>query len=217
MIIKDVSQRTDEWEFLRKGRITGTRLKDIDSSSKPRVMKELVSEAMELEDPKKILKLRNIWEVEFENPMDRGTRLEPYAIKIFEKASGKKVKSIGFIISEIHQGIASSPDGYIDNGLDDEAIEIKCPLLPTYWDYYIKGKVPTEYIKQIHQYFIVNPKLTTLHFVCFNPLAWQKPMFEVLVKREDLLDVEYLQKLELDVLEDVENKVTQIKNKINLK
>ena len=113
-----VNQRSPEWEQLRKTAITGSVLKNLMGT--PRARQEAIYEVIA-----ERLTVGVESDEEYENPMARGTRLEPDAIAEYEFLTGKKVERVGFCQSEENEAIAQSPDGYIANTNDTEAIEVK--------------------------------------------------------------------------------------------
>ena len=94
-------------------------------------------------------------EMDYENPMDRGTRLEPEAIKAFEFETGKSVEITGFCQNDENDHIAYSPDGIIS---DEEDVEIKCMGGKNHVKMWLKNEVPSDYRWQNVQAFIVNHK-----------------------------------------------------------
>ena len=104
----------EEWMLARKGKITGSRLKDIivkRGTGQKLGFYELIAERLAVAP-------------DTESPMERGTRLEPEAIERFEKETGKKVDASLVIWSrEDNENIALSPDGSIG---ETEAVECKC-------------------------------------------------------------------------------------------
>ena len=68
----NITQQTDEWFHLRKGKITGTALKGIMGTAKAKegVIYDLIAEKL------------SVGIGDDENPMDRGNRLEPEAIEV---------------------------------------------------------------------------------------------------------------------------------------
>lgn len=157
---KDVEQGSDEWHYARKGKITGTALKGIMGTPKARqdALYEFIAERL-------IVGLDD----EYENPMDRGTRLEPEAVAMFEFETGKMVERVGLFEHETNHDIANSPDGMIKDTDDAEAIEIKCLNGTKHVKMWLTGKIPDEYHWQCVQYFIVNEKLQKLYFVGYHP------------------------------------------------
>lgn len=156
-IHKDIEQGTDEWLHIRKGKITGTTLKGIMGT--PKARQDAIYEAI-------AERLTVGVDDEYENAMDRGTRLEPDAIAIFELETGKKVTRVGFCESDENEHITNSPDGLIG---DTEAVEVKCLGGKNYVKMWLTNEIPEEYYWQVVQYFVVNDKLEKLYFVGYNP------------------------------------------------
>ncbi len=194
----NIDQRTDEWHQLRKGKITGTTLKSILGTPKARqeALYEIVAERL------------TVGIDDEENAMERGNRLEPDAIAIFELETGKEVERTGFCEDDSNPMIANSPDGLIG---EDEAIEIKCPGGKNYVKMWLTNEVPDEYFWQVIQYFVVNEKLEKLYFVGYNPDIPVHPMHIIEVKREDIkLDIEKARTSQEQFLEEVDNILKEI-------
>lgn len=121
MQIKNVEQGTKEWHDSRLCKITGTRLKAVMGTTDARnsLIAELISE--EATEQAKIFTTTA--------EMERGNAEEVFAVKEFEKRTGKKVDKIGICIHDEHDWIAISPDGLIKDseGEYTEAVEVKCP------------------------------------------------------------------------------------------
>lgn len=153
--------RTDEgqeaWLDCRKGRVTGTRLKDLiqKRSSKPKKgFYEIIAERVAIP-------------ASGENPMDRGKRLEDIAIKRFEQETGKEVDvELVLITREDNENIAYSPDGTIG---ETETVEVKCLNSASHLEAWLTKEIPSEYEEQSIQPFCVNDKLQTLYFVFYDP------------------------------------------------
>ena len=148
----------DEWLAARRGKITGSRLRDIivkRGNGRKIGFYELIAERL------------GIPPEEDENPMERGLRLEKEALDRFSKTSGKKVKSeLVLWTREDNESIAVSPDGIIG---PSQAVEVKCLSSARHIQAYITGKIPDEYQDQVLQYFIVNDKLKILYVVFYDP------------------------------------------------
>src|SRR3990167_4377512 len=114
MITKTFESRED-WLAARRGKITGTRVKDLivkRGTGKKKAYYEIIAERLATEPDTE------------ETPMDRGTRLESEGIQKFIENTGKEVDtSLVMWEREDNSSIAISPDGFIGN---TEAIEIKC-------------------------------------------------------------------------------------------
>lgn len=172
----NIEQGTAEWHQIRKGKVTGTTLKAIMGTPKARqdAIFELIAERLTVGV-----------ETDYENPMDRGTRLEPDAIAIFELETGKTVERIGFAEDETNPMIANSPDGLIG---DDEAVEAKCMGGKNHVKMWLTNSIPDDYYWQVVQYFVVNPKLKKVHFIGYNPDIPQHPMHIIEVTREEVAE-----------------------------
>jgi len=168
----------------RKGKITGTRLKDIvvkRGTGQKIGFYEIIAER--LARP----------ESEYESAMERGHELEAEAIENFAKNAEKKVNTdLVFWTRDDNENIAISPDGVIG---DTEAVEVKCLSSSRHVEALITQEIPKEHRMQMLQYFIVNEKLDILYFVFYDPRLIVKQMFYITVKREDIEDeiAEYLE------------------------
>lgn len=180
------------WLEARRGKITGTRLKDLINKrggEKKLGFYELIAERIALPATD-------------EAAMDRGKRLEEEAIDRFAQETGKKVKNdLVMWFRDDNEDIAVSPDGMIGK---TEAVEAKCLSTARHLEALLTKKIPSEYEFQVLQYFIVNDKLNKLYFVFYDPRMPKKDLFWYEVtraeKKEDI--DEYLQ-LEREVLAEI--------------
>lgn len=204
MKIKNVEQRSPEWEQLRKTRITGTMVKNIMGT--PRARKEAFYEAI-------ANRLTIGVEEDYENAMDRGTRLEPDAIATFELETGKSVERVGFCESNDNEAIAMSPDGYVKDTNYTEAVEAKCMGGKNHVKLWLENEVPDEYYWQVVQYFVVNDELQTLYFIGYNPDIPAHPLHVIEVKRDVVLSSIEKSRIEQETfLEEVNVKLKEIIN-----
>ena len=142
----NILQGSTEWLHKRKGVVSGTVLKGIMGTPKARLeaFYEVLAERLTVGV-----------EEDYENAMDRGLRLEPEAISLFEFETGKKVERTGICESDENPQIGNSPDGLIG---DTEAIEVKCMGGKNHVKMWLTNEIPDEYVWQATQYFIVNEK-----------------------------------------------------------
>lgn len=120
-----------------------------------------------------------------ETPMDRGTRLQKFAIDQFTKETSKKVdESLVLWSRDDYESIAISPDGSIIG--EDSAIETKCLSSAKHLCAYLTNTIPDEYEFQKVQYFIVNDKLQKLYFAFYDPRIPVKSFFVIEFTREEL-------------------------------
>lgn len=162
------------WLEARRGKITGSRLKDI-------VVKRGNGEKIGFYE---ILAERLGLPATDESAMERGHELEPEAIERFESMTGKKVnKDLVIWQRDDDESIAISPDGYIGK---TEAVEVKCLSSARHLEAVIENTIPDEYHYQALQYFIVNDSLKTLYFVMYDPRLRVKDFHVITIKRDDV-------------------------------
>ncbi len=198
MIISKYETR-EEWLEARRGKITGSKLKDIvvkRGTGKKKGTYELIAEKIGVP-------------ADGENVMDRGNRLESEALARFEKETGKKLDtSLVLWQREDEPDIALSPDGMVvddeGNFSGEEAVESKCLNSASFLEAYITKKIPAEYDFQKLQYFITCDTLKKLHFAFYDDRISSVDFFIITINREDVADEieEYLayQKNEIEFI-----------------
>lgn len=189
----------DEWLAARRGKITGSRLKDLivkRGTGKKIGFYDLIAERLAIEP-------------DGENPMDRGIRLEEEAIEQFVEATGKEVDtSLVMWVRDDNPSIAVSPDGFIGKS---EAVEAKCLSSARHIEAYLTQQVPDEYEWQVLQYFIVNDDLERLYLAFYDPRLVTKQFFYLTIERESVAaDVEEYLTYQRNMLEEVEDIVTNL-------
>lgn len=190
----------EDWLAARRGKITGTRLKDIvvkRGTGRKIGFYELIAERLAIEPDGE------------ESPMERGLRLEEEAIARFVAETGKKVDTSLIILErDDNPNIAYSPDGLIGT---TEDVEVKCLGSARHIEAWLTKKVPDEYEFQVLQGFMVNDKLKKRHIVFYDPRIPVKDYFVIEVKREDVAEQidEYLA-YERAVLQEVNDIVNQL-------
>jgi hypothetical protein len=144
-----------------------------------------------------------------ESSMDRGTRLEPEAMEVFKKTTGKKIDtSLVIWMRDDNENIAISPDGF--KGVK-EAVEVKCLSSARHIEAWLTKKIPDEYLFQRLQYFIVNDKLETLYFAFYDPRLLAKPFFVIEVQRADVQqEVDQYLDYQKQTLEEVDRIVNEL-------
>lgn len=181
----------NEWLEARRGKITGTRLKDLINkrgNGRKKGFYEIIAEKVAVPH-------------DGENVLDRGHRLEVEAIERFEQETGKKVnKDLVIICRDDNEDIAYSPDGYIGQ---TETVEVKCLNSASHIEAWLTKQIPSEYEEQTIQPFIVNDKLKKLYFVFYDP-RMPKDFFYFEVNRKNVAEkvAEYFE-LEKQVLAEI--------------
>ena len=180
----------EEWLEARRGRITGTRVKDliVKRGTKPKIgFYEILAERIALPSSG-------------ESMMDRGKRLEEVAIELFAERTGKKVNTdLVLWHREDDENIAISPDGYIGA---TEAVEVKCLSSARHIEAFLTQEIPSEFEAQAMQYFVVNDSLKKLYFVFYDP-SMPKDLFWIEKERDDD-QVQYYLDLEREALKQIE-------------
>lgn len=114
--------------------------------------------------------------------MERGQRLEPEAVKYYEKVTGNKaVRALVMWAREDDQRITVSPDAWVGT---KGATEGKCPLAPKHVEALYCGGIPASsagYFEQVLQYFVVNEKLQWVDWFSYHPDF--PPELRIVIKR----------------------------------
>lgn len=172
----NMPQQSPEWLQKKKGVVSGTQAKGIMGTAKARqeALYDIVGETLKMGVT-----------TEYENPIDRGNRLEPEAVAAYEMETGLHTTKVGFAEHETNSRIGNSPDRFVG---DVGALEIKCPEHKNHIKYMLEKKVPDDYIWQVVQYFVVHEKLEWLDFMSYNPDLPSHPIFIIRVTRFELMD-----------------------------
>lgn len=175
MKVYHFEQRSKEWYDIRKGKVTGTRLKALMGKDWLSVVDEVVAEII----------TGQVEETYINQAMQWGIDNEPIAKVEYEKTIFSKVHEVGFCVSDKYKFLGVSPDGWVgSNG----GVEIKCPNSKTHQKYIRQDKLPTDYRPQIVDYFLVNEDLEWLDFVSFDPRNDYMPLFIKRVLKDELLE-----------------------------
>ena len=167
-IYKDVQQGSEQWHSLRNGRPTASQASRIITAAKGDYSKSAEAYALELiaemiapnEPPPFIGNFAT----------DRGNEMEPLARAAFEKETGHKLATIGFLTG-YQDIVGASPDALILS--DDEmdyigGLELKCPLRKQHVLNHAGGGLPDDYKQQIHWSLAVTG-LPRWHFYSWHP------------------------------------------------
>ena len=201
--MKITSYETEQdWLEARRGKITGTRLKDLivkRGTGKKLGFYELIAERLAIP-------------ADDENKMERGKRLECEALDRLEKETGLKfVRDLVIWTRDDNGSIAISPDGFTED-LTIGA-ETKCLGSAYHIKALLENKIPSEYWEQALQYFIVNDDLKELYFTFYDNRIVANDFLFFIVKREEVAEqiAEY-KELERKTLEEVDEIVLKLSN-----
>ncbi len=173
----------EQWMASRMGKITGSRAGDVvpkkTGTGKKIGFYELVAERLTVPETDGM--------VPSETPMERGTRLQSFAIDRFKRETGKAVdESLVLWSRDDCESIAVSPDGVMEEGR--EAIETKCLSSARHVEAYATNRVPDEYRHQVLQYFAVNDVLERLWLCFYDPRIACRDFFFLKIERADLFE-----------------------------
>ncbi len=200
-MITKIFEDRESWLAARRGKITGTRVKDLivkRGNGKKIGFYELIAERLAVEP-------------DSEDPMERGLRLEDEAIRRFSEKTGLEVDtSLVIWEREDNESIAISPDGFVGETI---AVEVKCLSSARHLQAWLEQEVPDEYKDQALQYFVCNDKLETLYFCFFDPRIPSKDFFWIEVSRESVqAKVDEYIEYEKNVLTEVNEIVSILSN-----
>lgn len=195
----NIEQGSEDWHNYRKGRIGGSKLKDLivkRGTERKIGFYQLIADKLGISDEGN------------SSSRERGLELEEEARQHFEDLTGKKTEKGGVWESDI-DGIYVSPDVEIS---DTEAGEIKVLSSANHLKAIIEDKIPNEYYDQALQYFVVNPQLEVLYFIFYDPRITARPMHVIEMHRTENLQkmVSDLRQKELDILEEVNRIVEEL-------
>lgn len=178
-------QWTPEWDEIRKGCITWTKLSGVLAWPKWRLtaIYELIAEEFTSPVP--------TYE---SDAMIKGKELEAIARAKYEIIKGVKVEEVWFaksdeFVDDYWEYVWISPDWITGNTW----IEIKCVWPKNFVKYSIENKIPDEYYEQVMMYFIVFPELEQLDFIAYCPDFYmeEKQINVITITRKELqVDIE---------------------------
>lgn len=137
----NILQRSDDWHSERCGKVTASRIKDL--NAKPTKGKALNALGLTILAER----LTGVQKEFFTNAaMQWGIDNEPHAITAYENQTGNFVVGTGLIDHPFIEMFGASPDGLVG---EDGQIEVKCPDTTTHLNTLLTKQVPDEHIPQI--------------------------------------------------------------------
>jgi len=156
----NILQRSDDWHSERCGKVTASRIKDIDAKpAKGKVLNSLgliiLSERLTgVQEEAKTTQL-----------MQWGIDHEPHAIIAYENGTGEFVTGTGLIDHPSIPMSGASPDGLVGK---QGQLEVKCPYTTTHLNTLLSRKVPDDHIPQI-TWQLACTKREWCDFVSYDP------------------------------------------------
>ena len=207
MKVIEVEQGSSEWMSFREGKLTGTTIGKIFAKSRK------TGEMYDTEKPmitfyKKVAERLAEGTGDddgLESSRERGITLEAEAVAEAEKQLGLKLIR-GNVWQDENKNHIESPDAYTEDL--KQAVEIKCLSSARHIQAILEDEPPTEYYAEYLNYFLVNPKLETLHVFLYDPrffipnLCWH----DFAINRKD---IEYEIERMRDINDIAEQKIMQ--------
>jgi putative phage-type endonuclease len=178
-MIHHIEQRSAEWEVLRLGKVTASKIADVMaktksgySASRANYMSALLIERLTGRREEGFTSAAMQW----------GTDTEPQARAAYEFMEGHTVEEVGFVDHPFVRMSGASPDGFVG---DDGLVEIKCPNTATHLELMLTDKIPAKYISQM-QWQMACTGRAWCDFVSFDPRLPENLMLYVRrVARDD--------------------------------
>jgi putative phage-type endonuclease len=185
-----IEQGTPEWQALRVGKLTASRVADMlatvktgESMSRKNLRADLIAERL----------TGNKNDSYTNSAMNWGVETEPQARVAYEVFSDTLVDKIAFVDHKTIPNFGCSPDGLVD---EDGLIEIKCPNTSTHLEYLETRKPPTKYMTQMMSQMSVTGR-KWCDFVSFDPrLPAGLKLLVVRIERDE----EFIAKIEAEAI-----------------
>lgn len=201
-----IEQGTIEWQMLRLGKVTASRVADVmatvkegEAATRKTYRTQLIAE-----------RLTGRKEEGFSSEAMRwGVEQEPVARAMYEARTGNFVDQVPFVDHPRIRMFGCSPDGLVG---DDGLVEIKCPNTTTHLEYLEANKAPKKYMAQIMAQLAVTER-SWCDFVSFDPrLPDGLQLLIIRVERDD----KYISLMEAEVekfLDEVSATVAKLEEK----
>jgi putative phage-type endonuclease len=202
-----IEQGTHEWQALRIGKLTASRVADMlatvktgESMSRKNLRADLIAERL----------TGNKNDSYTNSAMNWGVETEPQARAAYEVFSYNFVDQVAFVDHPTIPNFGCSPDGLIG---DDGLIEIKCPNTSTHLEYIETRKPPSKYMTQMMSQMSVTGR-KWCDFVSFDPrLPDGLKLLVVRIERDE----DAIAKLEAEAIKflaEVDAKIVELYKKV---
>jgi len=183
MIVHNIEQGTPEWHELRCGKITGTSMKKVLSTTPKKLAYQLVAQT----------ETGYVAEDEYLSPaMIWGREMEPLARMAYGFFVNAEIKEAGFLQPDQIDWFGLSPDGWHETQDGIIGLEIKAPNTERHVEIIYTNKIPTDsqanWRPQVMSWFLLDERVIAVDFVSFDERFKAKKMHVIRVNRADVLD-----------------------------
>lgn len=210
MKVIEIEQGSDEWNQLREGRLTGTKIGKV--FAKSRDDEEMFDTSKPLLGFYELLAERLTDADDLSSGIVRGHELEAEAL-----AKASEELGIDFVhgnVWELDKNHIESPDGYTEDLT--EAIEIKCLSSARHIMAIRTNQYPLEYMAEYVNYFIVNDKLKRLFVYLYDPRFIEPKLRSAVwvIERDDIqLRIERMKEVKKEVLKQIEKAIKEMEDR----
>lgn len=192
-------QGSTDWLLQRRGRITGSRIKDVLKIGGPAKRDDYKRQLVAERTTGEISSRYVTTEMQF------GTENEPFARAEYEIESGNRVDEVGFILHPQYDFTGSSPDGLVGS---EGAVEFKVPRSENHIKWIDAGILPPEHEPQC-AWALACTGREWIDFISFDPRQKRWPrLFTVRMFRDE----ERIQQIEAEVVrfhEEIESMIAK--------
>lgn len=161
-----MQQLTPEWFEARRGKLTGSRVKEAIATLKNGNRAELsVNYAMELIEERFEAEKEEVFVTQ---RMADGNKYEAEARSFYESITGNLITEVGFIDHPTIKMFGSSPDGIFYEDGKKGVLEIKCPGGKKHYNTVLIGEIPEDNLDQCLTHMAVTGA-DFCDFVSFRP------------------------------------------------
>ncbi len=188
---EDYPQGSDEWQAIRAGKVTASKITDImvklksgkPSAGRATYMGQLIAE-----------RLTGVKSESFSNAaMQWGIETEPQARAAYEFLNDVEVEQVAFVTHPTIENSGMSPDGLVG---EEGLLEVKCPNTATHIDFLITKTIPKNYFNQM-QWQMACKGSSWCDYMSFDPRMPEH--LNKLIVRVDR-DDERIQAMEMEVI-----------------
>lgn len=198
-----IAQGTPEWFAQRLGRVTGSKVHCLIASGSGAGRKSYLAQLV-------LERLTGQVAEGFKSAaMERGTEMEPEAVRAYQFYHEAAVEEVGFVAHPTIEMAGASPDRLVGNR---GVLEVKCPLAPAHLETLNGGSIKAEYRSQM-QWEMACTGREWCDFISFNPDFPEAMRLHVTrIERDDAL-IAKLEAAARHFLTDVDLEVAKLRHR----